>query len=115
MVLAGIPSLLGQQVDTITPEHQKQLTRLGSTIALMLVYGKSVFPISPILIHFLLNGCDAMSLHSDLVREWAPQLHALLTAFQAAGPEGDLSEFRAAFSTYLDLDVSCRASLVFDP
>ncbi|KAJ8079423.1 hypothetical protein PM082_021939 [Marasmius tenuissimus] len=79
---------------------------LGTLVALSLIYGFDTTPLNPLLLIYLINDCDIISLHSLLVLRWFPELHATLKAWTQLGHQDDITQFAGHFASYHDCDVS---------
>ena len=87
-------------------DRHSNLAVLGCLTAFLLIYGIAPEPLSPSLIQFAANNCDLRSLTCEFVREWHPELRALLELWTTTGPTGDISAFQSHFATYHDMQVS---------
>jgi len=81
------------------------MKRLGAVCALMLIHGICPEPLNPLIFHFIIHDCDFNSLHQGLIREWHPDLFALITSWLATGHHDSLEPFRAHFASHHDIDV----------
>lgn len=78
----------------------------GALTALLLLHGIPPLPLSPIFLQWIVYDCDLKALHSDLILEWHPELHATIKRWLDIGPTGSLSSFQSHFSTWHDTQVS---------
>lgn len=87
------------------------MTKLGAICALMLIHSMCPEPLNPLIFHFIIHNNNFNSLHRDLIREWHPDLFALINSWLETGPQESLEPFRGHFASYHDTDVSCFYSL----
>ncbi|KAJ7149389.1 hypothetical protein C8R43DRAFT_887958 [Mycena crocata] len=87
----------------VGPDRIVMFSVLGCIIALLLIYGIAPEPLSPAVIQFAASGFDLASLDEQFLREWHPDLVALLHDWKAMGPEGDVGAFQSFFASYHDM------------
>lgn len=86
---------------------------LGALTALMLIHGMAPTPLSPVLIHYFIHDCDLQAIYPSFLAEWIPDLHETLKSWLAVDPSSkDISQFRAHFASYHDIEVSnCQKTI----
>lgn len=89
----------------ISDLRKKKLAILGALTGLLLVYGIAPSPLSPVLLHYWIHGCNIHSIHPALLGEWNQEFKHLLDNWLEIGPTGDTSPFQAHFNTFHDIQV----------
>lgn len=77
----------------------------GALTALLLIQAIPPLPLSPLVLHWIIHGCDVHSLHSNLVTEWHPNLASTIRRWLDMGPTGSVSSFQEHFGTWHDVQV----------
>ncbi|KAJ7160827.1 hypothetical protein C8R46DRAFT_1223166 [Mycena filopes] len=102
----SIATTMSHSVPGLGDARLEQLAVLGCIIGVLLIFGIAPEPLSPAVIQFAVNGCDLSSLTREFVREWHPDLVALLDRWDEIGPGGNVIPFQPFFASFMDLQVS---------
>lgn len=77
----------------------------GATVAICLLRGISPKPLSPVLLFYIIHGCDLNSIDPAILGEWCPSLKATISEWVQIGPQGDVTPFQGHFSSYHNYQV----------
>ncbi|KAK7445421.1 hypothetical protein VKT23_014838 [Stygiomarasmius scandens] len=91
---------------TIPAAQKDKLGVLGAMAALMIVYGKYPFPLSPAFLQFIIHDTNPLSLTPSFVSEWLPEINSTLRQFRLVAIHGDASAFQPFFQSYTGLDAN---------
>lgn len=108
--LAGELCTLATSHDLTSSQHVSKarlddMALCGCLVSFSLIRGISPNPLSPLVVQYLIHGCDIRSIDEALVREWLPSLHTDLENWVIAGPHGDITSFASHFATYHNMQV----------
>ncbi|KAJ3964445.1 hypothetical protein EV361DRAFT_978731, partial [Lentinula raphanica] len=90
----------------ISEDRKEELSIFGAVTALALIHGHYPGRLSPLLLIYLLNGCDIRSLHRKLVYEYSTELGSTLDAWLCIGPDDNVLEFASHFASYHNTQVA---------
>ncbi|KAK7466145.1 hypothetical protein VKT23_004870 [Stygiomarasmius scandens] len=91
---------------TIPAARKNNLGVLGAMAALMIVYGRYPYPLSPAFLQFVIHDTNPLSLTPSFVGEWLPEVNSALNQFRDVGTQGDISSFQSFFQSYTGLDAN---------
>ncbi|KAF8893501.1 hypothetical protein BD779DRAFT_1669784 [Infundibulicybe gibba] len=89
----------------LAPARRQGLLLLGALTGLFLIHGMAPAPLSPVLLHYFIHGCDLNAIHEGVLGSWYPELHHTIRSWLDAGAGGDTREFQTHFATFHDMQV----------
>lgn len=92
-------------LSSISTPRREGMRAFSALIALSLIHGIPPFPLSPLVLQWIIHGCDLEALHSDIISEWHPELSETIKRWKSVGSTGSLASFQAHFSTWHDTQV----------
>ncbi|KAF8883865.1 hypothetical protein BD779DRAFT_1472363 [Infundibulicybe gibba] len=90
----------------LAPARRQGLLLLGALTGLFLIHGMAPAPLSPVLLHYFIHGCDLNAIHEGVLGSWYPELRHTIRSWLDAGAGGDTREFQTHFATFHDMQVA---------
>lgn len=102
-----IVTTVSTPIEHVSEDRLVELGVLGALSALSLVVGNAPLPLSPLLIQYLIDGCDIRSISQAKVTAYFPELAYLILRFLQTPPSSPLDPamFASHFITYHNLQV----------
>jgi hypothetical protein len=89
----------------IESTRKTHLTVLGALMALLLIHGITPERVGPVILQYIVHGCNLESIHPSFLGEWHPELRRTILDWLEIGSAGDVTPFQGHFATYFNMQV----------